>query len=367
MMGSIAEGAAPAQDLRFCRSADGTRLAWATHGSGPPLVIASCWLSHLQYDWQSPVWRHFLESLGHIATTIRYDERGFGLSDWEVDDFGYESRLRDLETVLDQQPHEQFALMGMSAGAPLAIGYAARHPERVSRLILYAPIGSGCFAKSDDQDAETALLAIIKTGWARKEPIFRRVFTSVLIPDATEEQMSWLDELQRMSTSPENAMASRLARADVDVSGLLSQVRAPTLVLHARDDRAANFAWGRRLSAGIPDARLVCLDSKNHILLGDEPAWPVWLREVTEFLEPERSTHSAAAGNGHAAEALAVSGREEEILGLAAQGLDNAQIAEALVLSVRTVERHLQNVYAKAGVSGRAARTAVVARYLAHH
>jgi pimeloyl-ACP methyl ester carboxylesterase/DNA-binding CsgD family transcriptional regulator len=365
-MATSAGGTVPPQDLRFCRSEDGTRLAWATHGSGPPLAIAACWLSHLQYDWQSPVWRHFLQSLGDIATTIRYDERGFGLSDWEVTDFSYESRLRDLETVLDQVPHERFALMGMSAGAPIAIGYAARHPERVSRLVLYGPIGSGCFATSEDADAEAALLAIIKTGWGRKEPLFRRVFTSVLIPDATEEQMSWLDELQRMATSPENAMASRIARAAVDVSDDLAKVKAPTLVLHARDDRAADFAWGRRISASIPNARLVCLESKNHILLGHEPAWQTWLDEVTAFLAADRDDKAIGAStNGHIP--LRLSEREVEILGLASRGLDNAEIAEALTLSVRTVERHLQNVYAKSGVSGRAARTAVVARYLANH
>lgn len=323
-------------------------------------MITSCWLSHLQYDWQSPVWRHFLDALGAIATTIRYDERGFGLSDWDVTDFSLEARVTDLERILDEVPHERFSLMGMSAGAPVAIAYAARHPERVSRLILYAPIGSGCFAASDDLEAEEALLAIIRTGWARKEPLFRRVFTSVLIPDATEEQMGWLDELQRMATSPENAIASRVARRGVDVTAHVDEVRAPTLVLHARDDQAAAFQWGRRLSAGIAHARLVPLDSRNHILLADEPAWQVFLAEVTDFLADER----LAPPDG-TREQLVISSREGEILELAARGLDNAEIAAQLHLSIRTVERHLQNVYLKSGVSGRTARTAVVARYLA--
>lgn len=356
-MAASAPGAA--QDLRFCAGADGTRLAWATHGSGPPLLIAGCWLSHLSHDWQSPVWRHLLDAVGAIATTTRFDERGFGLSDREVQDFSFDSRLTDLETIADHLPQQRFALMGISAGAPLAVAYAARHPERVSRLILYAPIGSGCFA-SGDPDSEAALLAIIKAGWARRDPVFRRVFTSLLIPEAGEEQRVWLDELQRVATSPENAIASRIARSLVDVEAELPRVQAPTLVLHAREDRAAPFGYGRHAASVIPDARLVALESANHILLGDEPSWVIWLDELTRFLEPERPAPDDAAPP------LELSAREREILALAARGLDNAQIAAALVLSARTVERHLQNIYGRAGLAGRAARTAAVARFLTH-
>lgn len=347
------------QVLRFSRAADGTRLAWSTHGSGPPLVLASCWLSHLQHDWHSPVWRHFLDALGAVATTIRYDERGFGLSDWDVTDFSLEARLGDLETILDAVPYERFALMGMSAGAPVAIAYAARHPERVTRLVLYAPIGSGCFAASDDAEAEAALMAIIRAGWGRSHPLFRRVFTSVLIPEATEEQMTWLDELQRVVTSVDNAVASRIARSGVDVTADLPHVQAPTLVLHAREDRAAAFRWGLELTRAIQGARLVPMESGNHILLEDEPAWRVFHEEVVRFLAEDRATLVPPAGT-----ALPLSAREREILALAARGHGNEDIAAALHLSIRTVERHLQNVYLKAGVSGRTARTAVVARYL---
>ncbi|WP_225752778.1 alpha/beta fold hydrolase [Actinotalea sp. Marseille-Q4924] len=347
------------QELRFSRAADGTRLAWSTHGAGPPLVLASCWMSHLQHDWHSPVWRHFLDALGAVATTIRYDERGFGLSDWDVTDFSLQARLGDLETLLDAVPYQRVALMGMSAGAPVAIAYAALHPERVSRLVLYAPIGSGCFAASDDAEAEAALMAIISAGWGRKDPLFRRVFTSMLIPEATEEQMGWLDEQQRVSTSTHNAMASRVARATVDVTPYLPLVQAPTLVLHARGDRAAPFDRGLRLARAIPEARLVPLESRNHILLGDEPAWRVFHDEVVDFLAPDRDELVPPPEA-----ALALSAREREVLALAAHGDTNETIAAALHLSVRTVERHLQNVYLKAGVSGRTARTAAVVRYL---
>ncbi len=343
------------QQVRFCQSPDGLRLAYAQHGSGDPLVIASCWLSHLDHDWHSPVWRHFLEALGGVARVTRYDERGFGLSDWNVEDLSYEARLRDLETLVDSAGLERFALMGMSGGAPVALGYAAAHPDRVSRVVLYGAIGAGCFGETDDDDAEEAFLAMTRAGWARPDSLFRRVFTSVFIPDATEEQMVWLDELQRLSTSTDVAVRSRIARRATDVTHLLPSIQAPTLVLHARGDQAAQFAWGRRLAAEIPDARLVPLESRNHILLEDEPAWRVFVDEVRRFLAPEAHART-----------VRFSSREREVVALAAQGLGNADIAAELVLSSRTVERHLQNVYARMGASGPTARAAAVAAYLSH-
>ncbi len=336
------------------------RLAWAVHGAGPPLLVNSCWLSHLQYYWQSPVWRHFLEALGAMATTVRYDERGFGLSDWDIADFSLGARVRDLEIIADQLPFDRFALMGMSAGAPVAIAYAARHPGRVSRLVLYGPVLSGCFAgRGQDEAVEQALLAAIRAGWGGQEPQFRRLFTSFLIPAASEEQMTWLDELQRMCTSPANAVASRVARHGIDVRDAMTAVRAPTLVLHARGDLSAPFDHGTEAAALIPGARLVPLDSRNHILLGDEPAWPVFRREVEQFLAGDRQPLE-----GPTVRLPVLTAREQDIVRLAAEGLDNQQIAARLVLSVRTVERHLQNAYLKAGLTGRTARTALVSRYL---
>jgi pimeloyl-ACP methyl ester carboxylesterase len=329
------------------------RLAWARHGSGPPLLIVSCWLSHLRHDWQSPVWRHFLDDLGDIATVVRYDERGFGLSDWDVDDFSLERRLADLELLVEAAGLDRFAVLGMSGGAPVALAYAHAHPDRVSRLVLYGGMAGGGYERQDDE-AEEAFLAMIRAGWARPDPIFRRVFTSVFIPDATEEQMAWMDELQRTSTSTENAVNSRIARGEVDVTGLLPGISIPTLVLHAEDDRCAP-GWGTRLAADLPDARLVLLPSRNHILLADEPAWAGFREEVARFLGADRPSVPAS----HLSE------REREIVSLAAGGLDNAAIAERLTLSVRTVERHFQNIYLKLGLSGRTARAAAVARALA--
>ncbi len=345
--------------IRFCRGADGLRIAYAVHGGGPPLVVVSCWLSHLEQDWQSPVWRHFLDALGAMATVARYDERGFGLSDWAVTDLSLEARVADLEAVVDALGFERFAVLGMSGGSPVAISYAARHPERLTRFILYGGIAIGCFGATDDPDAEEAFRALIRAGWARPDGTFRRVFTSIFIPDATERQMRWLDELQRVSTSTENAVASRVARQSINVMSLLPEIGVPTLVLHARGDRASPFDHARDIAARIPGARFVPLDSRNHILLADEPAWRAFVAEVTDFLGPERWIAPPGTEDANRVEAL--SQRERQVIGLAAEGRTNAEIAGELGISVRTVERHLSNAYLKLGIAGRAARAAAVA------
>jgi pimeloyl-ACP methyl ester carboxylesterase/DNA-binding CsgD family transcriptional regulator len=350
------------QGIRFCRSKDGVRLAYAIHGSGPPLVVVSCWLSHLQHDWQSPVWRHFLEDLGRIATVVRYDERGFGMSDWGVDDFSLEARLGDLEAVLDAAGLERFALLGMSGGSAVAMAYAIAHPERVTRMVLYGTVCGVPVTRTADQWAEEETYrSMIRVGWAKDDPLFRRVFTNIYIPDATEEQLRWFDDLQRMSTSPANAVDSRIARQAVDIAAELPRVTAPTLVLQAVGDRATTFDNAVSVSSLIPGARLVPLESRNHILLADEPAWPVFMAETSAFLEPDARAHRADPGN---APTEPLSPRELDVIRLAADGRTNDEIAEALTLSVRTVERHLSNVYAKLGLEGRTARTAAVALYL---
>ena len=348
------------QAIRFCRAADGTRLAWAVHGSGPPLVVASCWLSHLQHDWHSPVWRHFLDDLGAIATVIRYDERGFGMSDWDVDDFSIEARLADLEAIVDAAGLGRFALLGMSGGSGPALAYAAAHPDRVTRLVLYGTVcGEPVRFGEDDLAVEETYRSMIRVGWAREDPTFRRVFTTRFIPDATEEQLAWFDDLQRMSTSAKNAEASRIARQQVDLLDEIPTITAPTLALQAVGDRSTSFDNAVSVCAAIPGSRLVPLQSRNHILLADEAAWQVFRAEVTAFLEPDRR---AMAADEPLIESL--TSRERDVLAQAAEGRANDEIGEALALSPRTVERHLSNIYLKLGVSGPAARAAAVARFL---
>jgi pimeloyl-ACP methyl ester carboxylesterase/DNA-binding CsgD family transcriptional regulator len=330
------------------------------HGSGPPLVVASCWLSHLQHDWQSPVWCHFLDALGAIATVIRYDERGFGLSDWNVVDFSIAARVSDLGAVLDAAGLDRFALLGMSGGSAVAMAFAAAHPDRVSRLVLYGTVSSEPVIREGDALAEEETYrSMIRVGWAKEDPVFRRAFTTRFIPGATEEQMRWFDDLQRMSTSPENAVASRIARQAVDIVADLPRITAPTLILQATGDQSTPFDNAVSVSGLIPGARLVAMDSRNHILLADEPAWPTFMDEVRTFLEPDRQRR---ASDDPPAEAL--SPRELDVMRLCAEGRTNDEIATSLTLSPRTVERHLSNIYLKLGLTGPAARAAAVSRFL---
>ncbi|HSJ63585.1 MAG TPA: alpha/beta fold hydrolase [Gemmatimonadaceae bacterium] len=275
------------QEIRFCTSADGARIAFATVGEGPPLVKAANWLSHLEFDWNSPVWRHWLRELSRCNTLIRYDERGCGLSDRDVEDFTLDAWVRDLEAVVDALGLERFPLLGISQGGPIAIAYAIRHPERVSHLILYGSYarGRGHRQLSDRERQEgQLLLQLIEVGWGKDHPAFRQVFTSMFIPDATPEQTTWFNELQRVSTSPENAIRMLRGFYALDVYDLASQLRVPTLVMHGTGDLRVPFGEGRLLASLIPGARLIPLDSRNHVLLESEPAWHRFVTEVREFL-----------------------------------------------------------------------------------
>jgi pimeloyl-ACP methyl ester carboxylesterase/DNA-binding CsgD family transcriptional regulator len=344
------------QSIRFCTSHDGVRIAYATSGSGPPLVKTANWLSHLEFDWNSPVWRHWLTSLSTHHTLVRYDQRGYGLSDWDVDDFSLDVWVRDLETVVDTLGLQRFPLLGLSRGGAVAIGYAVRHPEKVSHLIVHGSYVLGRYARSktDQQRAEAnALLALMRTGWGRDNPAFRQMFTTLFMPEATPEQAQWFNDLQRLSTSPENAVRFSEASYSFDLSGLASQVTVPTLVLHGRDDAMVPFEEGRRLAALIEGARFVPLDSKNHILLEDEPAWERFLTEVYSFLGVDME--AAEAEQRVPPEALlTLTARERGVAALVAQGKSNREIADALVMSERTVEWHVSNILSKLGLQSRA-------------
>jgi pimeloyl-ACP methyl ester carboxylesterase/DNA-binding CsgD family transcriptional regulator len=347
------------QQIRFCKSADGVRLAYATAGKGPPLVKISNWMSHLEYDWRSPVWRPFLDGLAARHTLIRYDERGCGLSDWNAPDLSLESWVRDLESVVDVMGLRRFPLLGISQGGSIAITYAVRHPERVSHLVLYGAYARGRLKRDPSplqvEEART-LINLIRVGWGREHPAFRQVFTSLFIPDGTPEQFSWFNDLHRVSSSPENAARFADQFSRVDVSGLAPQVTVPTLVLHRRHDLAVPFEEGRLLAGLIPNARFVPLEGRNHLLLGGEPELAQFLTEVHEFLgDDDGANGSGLADDGASPAALPLlTTREAEVLDLVARGLDNAEIATRLGVSGKTLRNHITNIFAKLQVTSRA-------------
>ena len=275
-----------AQEIRFCMAPDGVQIAYATVGQGPPLVKAPNWMNHLEYDWQSPIWRHLLQELAKDHTLVRFDQRANGLSDWDVEEISFEAFVRDLETVVDALGLERFPLLGISQGCAISIAYAIRHPERVSHLVLYGGFARGPLkrgAQRDKAQAE-AMITLIRHGWGQDNPAFRQLFTSSFIPGATKEQMEWFNELQRVSISPENAARIRETTSNIEVTDLLANVTIPTLVLHCRDDGIVPFDEGRRMAAMIPGARFVSLDGQNHLMLEHEPAWSRFLVEVRKFL-----------------------------------------------------------------------------------
>lgn len=373
----------PEQSVRFTRSRDGTTIAYAVSGSGPPLVKAANWLTHLEFDWESPVWRHWLRELSRHHTLIRYDERGCGLSDREPADLSFPRWVEDLEAVVDAAGVDAFSLLGMSQGGPVGIRYAATRPERVRRMVLYGSYTVGWKHRGSPEfrRREEALLQLISDGWGRDNPAFRQVFTSMFLPDGTSEQVEWFNELQRRTTEPHIAVRLEEEFGDIDVRDDLERIRCPALVLHARHDEVIPFDAGRALAVGIPDARFVDLDSRNHVLLEDEPAWSRFLDEVRSFLDmpalreagrrrsedggEHRSPETygrPAPDPGDADDRLArLTPREREILDLVAAGHANPDIARTLSIETKTVKNHVSRIYAKLGVDGRP-RAIVLAR-----
>ena len=336
------------QSLRFCTAADGTRIAVASIGSGPPLLRAAHWLSHVEHDLQSPVWRPWLAELARDHQYIRHDQRGCGLSDSAVADFSLDAWVGDLEAVVDSQGLRRFPLMGMSQGGAVAIAYTVRHPEKVSHLILPGAYARGALqrASSDAErlEAET-LVNLIRLGWGRDNAAFRQLFTNQFIPGGTPAQHQWWNELERLTASPENAARTLDAFHRVDVTDLARQLRVPTLVLHARGDARVPFEEGLRLAALIPGARFVPLESDNHVLLDSEPAWTVFLAELRSFMS---TTPIDAISD------TALSPAEREVLRLVAQGLDNPTIAQQLKKSEKTVRNQVSSIFDKLGVHTRA-------------
>ncbi|MGB3247039.1 MAG: alpha/beta hydrolase, partial [Sulfitobacter sp.] len=274
------------QTIGFCRAADGARIAHATVGEGPPLVKAANWLNHLELDWNSPIWGNTFAACAKGRTFVRYDERGNGLSDWDVEDISFEAFVRDLETVADALGLEKFPLLGISQGSAVCVEYAARHPERVSGLILIGGYATGwrIGASPDEQARREAVMTLTRHGWGGKNPAYRHIFSQTFMPDSKPEDLDWFDEFQRQCASPENAVRFQEAFGQIDVRSSMAQVAAPTIVFHAREDQRVSIEQGRELAIGIPGAEFVPLDSQNHILLGHEPAWLECVKKASDFL-----------------------------------------------------------------------------------
>lgn len=337
------------QHIRYVETSDGTRLAWAESGAGPVLVKAANWLTHLEYEWESPVWKHWIQFFSEHCRFVRYDERGCGMSDWHGGPLTLDQWTTDLEAVIDAaRPATPVTLLGISQGGAACIQYAIRHPERVARMILYGAYARGAYLRNPPEavKAYRAMADLVRWAWGSDNPTFRQIFTSRFIPGGSQEQLEWFNDLCLKTTSAEIAATILEARAVMDVSTLLREVRQPTLVIHARDDAVVSIAEARFLATGIPGAEFVELDSRNHVLLEHEPAWQRFKEEVLAFLQTGHSARDSVFG--------ALSTRERQVLALMADGLSNTEIAERLNISEKTVRNHASNLFDKLGVWSRA-------------
>jgi pimeloyl-ACP methyl ester carboxylesterase/DNA-binding CsgD family transcriptional regulator len=354
------------QTIRFARNADGVRLAYAESGPGVPrgegrsgglpIVKAANWLSHLEFDWQSPVWRHWFSFLSSRNRLIRYDTRGCGLSDWDVEDLTLAAQVTDLETVIDAAGVDRFVLVGISQGGAVAIEYVLRHPERVSQLVLYGAFARGWNRRSDAGARQfQALNDLVRFGWGQDNPAFRKLFANLFIPEANEEQEQWFADLMRITSRPEMAARIMEASAEIDVVDKLRSVRVPTLVIHGRNDGRVPFSEGRTFASNIPDAQFVALESRNHILLETEPAWGRFCAAFDQFVSGTAGQSTASAAPALNAPLLdQLTDRERAILGHLAHGLSNAEIAERVFISEKTVRNHLTSIFSKLDVDSRA-------------
>ena len=342
-----------APQVRFCTTTDGVRIAFGVSGSGWPFVKTPNWLNHLELDVDSPVWRAWIERVSRQHTLVRYDARGCGLSDRDLLRPSFATNLLDLQAVVDAARLDKFILFGASQGAAVAIEYAARHPERVSHLILYGAYLRGAMKRDDSpgsKDEALALLKLVELGWGRENSAFRQVFATQFIPDSTPQQLLAFDEIQRKTVSPEGAAALLRTFYEVDVAEFAARVRCPTLVLHARQDARVPFDEGRRVAAGIPGAEFVSLDSRNHMLLAHQPAWEQFFVEVERFvqLHPPVPKANGLPSLGDLTTA------EADVLDLVASGVNNAEIAVRLGISPKTVRNHINHIFSKVGVKDRA-------------
>jgi pimeloyl-ACP methyl ester carboxylesterase/AraC-like DNA-binding protein len=279
----------PEQVVRYCTAKDGTRLAFSAVGDGQPLVKAANWMNHIEHDWKSPLWRHWIRELTQHHCLVRYDERANGLSDWDTPEISFEAFVDDLECVVDCAGLDRFDLLGISQGAAVAIAYAVRHPKRVRKLVLCGGYATGWAvrADADEMARREAMITLTEMGWGSDNPAYRQLFTNLYIPGGSATQAEWFNEAQRLSASPDNAVKLQRALSLIDVRELLSQLNVPTLIFHARGDQVVPFPAGEYLAEHIAGSAFVPLDSENHILLESEPAWRAFAKVTHQFLDAD--------------------------------------------------------------------------------
>ncbi|MEZ5471702.1 MAG: alpha/beta fold hydrolase [Marinicella sp.] len=336
------------QKIQFAKAHDGTHIAYAATGNGPVLVKAANWLSHIEHDWVCPVWQHWMADLSKQHTLIRYDERGCGLSDQNVDDLSFDSWVSDLETVVDAIGLKRFPLLGISQGGAVAIAYAVKHPERVSHLILYGAYARGRLVRDQSSEAidEAATMRkLIQLGWGREHDAFRQVFACQFMPGGSLTDLQAFNELQRISCSADNAAKFLDEFNRINVLHMASKIKCPTLVLHAKGDLRVAYDEGRLIASQIPGAQFVPLDSDNHILL-NEPAWDVFMQEVNDFLAQNKVKKSVYTLSD-------LTPRETQVLNQMAAGLDNQSIATVLGMKEKTVRNHITHIFDKLVVENR--------------
>ncbi|NRQ42845.1 alpha/beta fold hydrolase [Rheinheimera sp. YQF-2] len=274
------------QKVQFCTAQDGVRIAYASVGKGPTIVKAANWLSHLEHDWNAPIWSPLFRDLAADHHFVRYDERGNGLSDWDVADISFDAFVTDLETVVAANKLDKFALLGISQGAAVSIEYAIRYPEKVSQLILFGGYAAGWRIGASEAltKEREAVMTLTSIGWGTDNPAYRQIFSSTFMPDANEAEFNWFNDFQRLTTSAENAVRFLSVFADIDVRHRLAQVKVPTLVIHALGDQRIPVSIGRELAATIPNAEFVGLESNGHLLLGREPASKAFVQAIRDFM-----------------------------------------------------------------------------------
>jgi pimeloyl-ACP methyl ester carboxylesterase/DNA-binding CsgD family transcriptional regulator len=339
------------QQIRFCTSFDGTRIAYAVSGDGPPVVMMPSWLTHLEYQWRSVAWQPWLEALSARYTLIRYDPRGCGLSDRNVADLTFDSWVRDFQVLVDALKLRRFSLIGICQGGAVAIAYAGRDADRISNLVLYGTYARGRNKRSTvplEPEKARLMLEMLQLGWGQEDHAFMRAFATQFQPEGSMEHLRSWCELQNAATSPENAVKLTRVMFDVDVQDLASSITCPTLIAHSERDAVTPFEEGRLLAQLVPNASFLPLGSPNHFMLPHELAWKTFVERLYAFLpRPTKGNFSE------------LTTREKEVLHLLARGWDNDQIGSELKIAEKTVRNHVSGIFAKLGVETRARAVAI--------